>query len=174
MATPGLGSGQSTGTDPQAQYKYQLAVALARIKGGASWFDWIAILSVVNSVITLAGGGWHFILGLGITEIADAFAAKSGGNGGRMAGLFITLLAAGFFWLMGRFTKQGQKWALVMGLAFYVLDTLITLLIQDWFSAAFHGYALFRLSQTFSAITLFEQTKERAAASGVFAGPPMA
>lgn len=162
----GLGLGTQTATDPQAQTKYMLAVAKGNIKRGASWFDWIAGLSVVNAVIAMAQGGIHFVVGLGITQVVTALTAR-GGTVGVVIGLVITLAAAGFFILMGHFTKQGQKWALIVGLAFYGLDALLVLVAQDWLALAFHGYAIFMLAKAFSAINLYEQAKDQAAAQGI-------
>lgn len=69
MSTTGLGlGGAQPATDPQAAYRTQVAVAKAAIKRGAGWFDWIAALSIVNSLISLFGGNWHLVLGLGITD----------------------------------------------------------------------------------------------------------
>jgi hypothetical protein len=60
MGSSGLSFGGTAANDPQATYKLQLAAALARIKPSASWFDWIAILSVVNGAIALGNGSWNF------------------------------------------------------------------------------------------------------------------
>ena len=38
---------------------------------GAHWFYWVAGLSVVNWIILHQGGGLRFVVGLGITVIAD-------------------------------------------------------------------------------------------------------
>ena len=43
------------------------AAAVAQLKSGASWFYWIAGLSLINSIAAVSGGSWRFILGLGIT-----------------------------------------------------------------------------------------------------------
>jgi thiosulfate reductase/polysulfide reductase chain A len=40
-----------------------------RLKGAASWFYWIAALSLINSIIVMAGGNWHFIIGMGVTTV---------------------------------------------------------------------------------------------------------
>jgi hypothetical protein len=173
MSTPGLGlGGAQAAADPQAAYRMQVAVAKAGIKRGAGWFDWIAALSIVNSLISLFGGNWHFVLGLGITDVVTYLAQRSGTSGGQVIGFVVTLAVAGFFWLMGRFAKQGQRWALIVGIFLYVLDGGLLLIGQDWFSAAFHGYALFMLTRTFSAIKQFETAKQDAEAHGVFLDAP--
>ncbi len=107
-------------------------------------------------------GNWLFLAGLGISTIASRSA-------GPIAGLIITLVAAGVFVLLGHFAKQGQTWALILGIVFYALDTVLVLLLmtQAWFLIAFHAYALFMIFKTFSAIKLYEQAKEQAAAQGI-------
>ncbi len=174
MSTPGLGLGVApSATDPQAAYRAQVAVAQAGIKRGASWFDWIAALSIVNSLIVLFNGNWHFVLGLGITEVVDYLAQRGGSTKGQVIGFVVTLAVAGFFWLMGRFAKQGQRWALIVGMFLYVLDGGLLILGQDWLSVAFHAYALFMLTKTFGAIKQFEAARQDAEAHGVVLDAPV-
>jgi hypothetical protein len=83
MSSPGLGlAGPSTAADPQAAYRAQIAVAQAGVKRGAGWFDWIAALSLINSLIALFNGNWHFLLGLGITDLVTYAAQRSGSTQG--------------------------------------------------------------------------------------------
>lgn len=171
MSTPGLGltgTSAATATDSQASYRTQLAVAMAGIKRGAGWFDWIAGLSIVNSLIALFNGNWHLVFGLGITEVVDYLAQRSGSTRGQVIGFVVTLAVAGFFWLMGHFAKQAQRWALILGMFLYLLDGGLLILGQDWLSVAFHAYALFMLTKTFAAIKQFEAVKHDAEAHGVF------
>jgi len=173
MASTGLGPATPQPSDPQAAYRTQVAMALAGIKRSASWFDWIAALSVLNSVISLFNGNWHFVVGLGITEVIDYVAQRSGSRQAQVIGFVVTLLVAGFFWLMGRFAKQGHRWALILGMVLYTLDGGLLLLGQDWFSVAFHAYALFMLSKAFGAIKQYETAKHEAEGHGLFMNNPV-
>jgi hypothetical protein len=170
MASSGFSGGTPLGSDPQAVFRARIALAQAKIKRSANWFDLIAAFSVVNSVILLANGGWHFLLGLGIT---DVITARSGAGQGRVIGLIITVIVAAFFWGMGHLTKKGQMWALILGMVLYVLDAGILVLFQDWLSVAFHAYALFMLSRTFPAIKELEAAQQQAEASGMFPNQPI-
>src|SRR5215469_2722671 len=76
MASTGLDLGTPQPSDPQAAYRTQVVMALAGIRRSAGWFDWIAALSIVNSVISLFNGSWHFVVGLGITELIDGLAQR--------------------------------------------------------------------------------------------------
>src|SRR5205807_5836860 len=147
MGSPGFSSIGQTMNDPQAAYRFQLTAACAKIKPAASWFDWIAILSVVNAVISLGNGGFGFLLGLGVTSIANGMAAR--GQITPVVSLVMTAAAAGFFWLMGWYTKKGQKWALIVGMLLYALDgaVLLTTPVQPWLMIGFHVYALVMLAR---------------------------
>ena len=132
----------------QQQSNAQSLLAMAAVKRGANWFYWIAALSVVNTIAALSGGNFHFVLGLGITEVTDALRAPQA----RMFGFLIDVLVLGFFVMCGYFGAKAQKWAFVVGMTFYLLDSGITLLLQDWLSFAFHIYALICIWRGFSHI----------------------
>jgi hypothetical protein len=171
MASPGLGFGTPLASDPQAVFRERIALAQAKIKRGANWFNLIAALSVINAAIAMANGNWRFVLGLGITDVLNAYAHA--GRISPLAGIMVTVPVAAFFWLMGRFAKQGQRWALIVGMVLYALDGAILVNYQLWLSAAFHGYALFMLSRTIPAIKELETAQHQAEASGVFPNQPI-
>ncbi len=97
MASSGSGIGTPLGNDPQAIFQARIELAHAKIKRSASWFDWIAAFSVVNALISLANGNWHFLLGLGITEVITFLSGK---GQGLVIGLVLTAIVAAFFWGM--------------------------------------------------------------------------
>ncbi len=109
-------------------------------RSGALWFYWVAALSLVNSVVALTGREWHFIIGLGITQLADALAAHTG-HGVAIVALVDAALIGGFV-LLGRFAQRGRLWAFGVGAAFYALDGLIFLAARDWVGVAFHVFVL--------------------------------
>ena len=111
-----------------------------RLQSGARWFYWVAGLSLVNSLASLAGQKWRFVLGLGITQLADALAAHSGHGVGVVAVLDAVIVAS--FVLLGRFAQQGRVWAFGVGAAIYALDGLIFLGLRDWVGVAFHVFVL--------------------------------
>src|SRR5258708_23656546 len=112
MASSGSGIGTPLGNDPQAIFQARIELAHAKIKRSASWFDWIAAFSVVNALISLANGNWHFLLGLGITEVITFLSGK---GQGLVIGLVLTAIVAAFFWGMGYLTKKGQMSAVILG-----------------------------------------------------------
>jgi hypothetical protein len=134
----------------------------AQPAGRASWFYWIAGLSLINSVIALSGGNFHFFLGLGITEIFDGFASQMGGAG-KVVAFGLDLLVAGVLVLMGFFATKGHMWAYGVGIGLLALDAVLILILQLgfgaadtertlWVSLALHAYVLFRLFQGMMAM----------------------
>jgi len=109
-------------------------------RSGALWFYWVAGLSVVNSLASLTGQHWRFILGLGITQLADALAAHSGRGVGAVA--VMDAVIVGGFVLLGRFAQRGRVWAFGVGAAIYALDGLIFVGLRDWIGVAFHVFVL--------------------------------
>jgi TRAP-type C4-dicarboxylate transport system permease small subunit len=140
----------------QQQSSAQSLIAMAAVKRGANWFYWIAALSVVNTIAALSGANFHFVLGLGITEVTDALRAPQA----RILGFFIDVLVLGFFAMCGYFGAKAHKWAFIVGMSFYLLDSGITLLLQDWLSFAFHIYALICIWRGFSHIAKTRATEQ--------------
>jgi hypothetical protein len=124
----------------------------AILRSGASWFFWIAALSVVNSILFAAGSNWGFVIGLGIADAADAFGEVviTGVAGTVIALAFDVLVAAGFAGL-GLAARKGAQWAFIVGMVIYGLDALLLAWAADWLSVAFHGLALFYLFKGFQA-----------------------
>jgi hypothetical protein len=109
-----------------------------QFRGGASWFYWIAGLSVVNSLIGWVGGGWSFLAGLAFTQIADGFLSALGqelGGGGGIAAIVVavttSLIISSVFALFGYFAHQGNAWAFYAGMAIYALDALLFLVFTS-------------------------------------------
>jgi hypothetical protein len=126
-------------------------IANARVLSGARWFYWIAGLSLVNSIVVIAGGQFHFVVGLGITSVVDGL-AKAAGGAGTVLDLVINGTVAGVFFLFGSLASKSHKWAFIVGMVLYGLDALILLAFKDVLSVAFHAYALFAISRGLMAV----------------------
>ena len=116
----------------------------AQMRSGASWFYWIAALSLVNSFAAFSGSTWRFIVGLGITQVFDAFASEIGASGKAVA-LGLDLMAAGVFVVFGVCAHKAQSWAFVVGMVLFALDGLVFLLAQQWLDVGFHVFVLYCL-----------------------------
>jgi hypothetical protein len=91
-----------------AQNPQQIAADPATVKAlhsGASWFYWIAGLSLINSISALSGSDWRFIFGLGITQIFDGVAEGLPG-GGKAIILILDLFVAGLLVMFGVFAYK--------------------------------------------------------------------
>ena len=148
---PELGVRDSTGPAPVAAARASDPALEKQLKGGGSWFYWIAGLSLVNSVLALSGSGTRFILGLGITQLFDELAQGMGSGAGLAVAVVLDLLAAAVFVFFGVFANKRHTWSFIVGMALYALDGLIYLIAQDWLGVGFHAFALFCLFRGFKA-----------------------
>jgi hypothetical protein len=131
---------------------------------GANWFFWIAGLSLVNSVIILFNGEWSFIIGLGATQVVDGIASvvaeEAEGNSlllVRAVALVLDVFIALVFVLFGWLARKRMAAAFIVGMLVYFCDGLIFLLVQDWMSIGFHGFALFWIFGGLSAMKKLAQ-----------------
>ena len=116
------------------------------IRDGANWFYWIAVLSVINTMIIMFGGNWNFIIGLGITQIIDAYGYELSVNMGNyinIAAFVLNLAIAGFFALIGFYANKKRRWSFLLGMFLYGIDGLLFLIVLDYLSIAFHLIALY-------------------------------
>jgi len=121
----------------------------AQRRSGGQWFYWVAGLSLINSVLALTGQEWHFILGLGVTQLVQELSQQSGAAGLK-AGL-VGLGVIGLFTVLGHRAVQGYRWAFVLGMTLFALDGVIFLLVQDWVGVGFHVFALVMILRGYSA-----------------------
>jgi hypothetical protein len=118
--------------------------SFAQLKSGASWFYWIAALSLINSIVAITGNNWRFIFGLGITQVLDELGNHFGGAA-KFVALGLNLIVAGIFVLFGVFAHKRHLWAFITGMVLFALDALLMLLATDWIGLALHGFVLFCL-----------------------------
>ena len=111
---------------------------------GADWFFWIAILSLINSLIVFYYQTPNSPLALGITRWLDG--TTSGFNasmttGGLLTNLLVALVLAVF----GLLSRRGNDIAFVVGIFLYVIDAMLVIGLQDFFGFGVHLIALFFL-----------------------------
>jgi len=157
----------------------QLA-ATQQLKSGANWFYWIAGLSVVNSVIAVAGGDWYFIIGLGMNHLVNGIisAATPGGysNADAIAiaiGLIFNVLIAGLFALFGYLANKRFKWAFITGMILYTFDGLLFLIVSDFLSIGFHIFALYGMYRGFTGLQKLERLQSEVVISQIQIPPPI-
>lgn len=145
---------------PQIAADQSRLKAISQLKNGASWFFWIAGLSLVNSAIILSGSDWNFLVGLGATQVIDVLARVLRGQSSSTIGSIITIIAvgldlglAGLFGLFGWLARKGSSWPFIVGMILYALDGLIFVFVKSWPSVGFHVFALFGLYGGLKAIS---------------------
>ena len=136
------------------------------LKSSASWFITVAVLSLVNSVLSMAGSQIRFIFGMGFTQIVDALAHQLSSTG-FVLDLVINGIIAGVFALFWNFARKGQKWAWYVGMGVYALDAVILLPFKDFLSVAFHGYALYRMWMGVKLLPVLERLNRSQATGAV-------
>jgi hypothetical protein len=162
--------------DPAEHFRLE-----AQCKSGAHWFYWIAVLSLITSLIALSGSQWGFIVSLGITQIVDALAnqaAENAGTAAKVIAFVFDLMAVGAFALVGYFASKKHAWVFVAGMVFYALDGLIFLLAQDWLAIAFHAFALYGMFSGYRAcrklLELQQESADASVANASVAAAPVA
>jgi hypothetical protein len=115
-----------------------------RVLRAANWFFWIAALSLINSIATHLESRWRFMLGLGVTELADTL-VQGFGDWAVAVAIAFDVLAAAVFAGFGLLARRMTLWPFVTGMALYALDGGLLLLAGDYFSAAFHVYVIYCL-----------------------------
>lgn len=149
LNSPAAGSGTAAAGSATAAAQADPATA-AQLKSGASWFYWIAGLSIINSIAAFSGSTWRFIVGLGVTQIFDALGTDFGSSG-KVIVLVLDLLATGLFILFGVFAHKAHTWAFLVGMVLFGLDSVVFLKAQDWLGVGFHVFVLYFLFRGFQA-----------------------
>jgi len=142
-----------------------IAELTRRMKSGASNFYWIAALSVINSLVLGFGGNTYFAVGLASTLFVDFLFVEltssmtEGALVVKLVGLAISIFIAAIFVLFGFFANKGKRWAFIVGMVIYGLDTLLMLVLQQWIGLIFHGFFLFGLFGGLRALGELEKMK---------------
>ena len=116
-------------------------ILMARVKASARWFWWIAGLSLINTIAAMADSKFHFIVGLGFTQLVDGISKKLTGSVG-FGALFFDVLFAALFFGFGWVAGKGRDWAFILGMIAYALDALLFLFAKDVIGIGFHLFAL--------------------------------
>ena len=173
MTEEGGGNVQVVSTGMEAKLRLE-----TKHKSGSGWFFWIAVLSLINSGVMLAGGEWNFVVGLGMTQVVDAIAmgiVQEGGALGQVAhavALMTNIVIAIVFIVFGVLSRKGFLWSYVVGMIIYALDGLLFLLVKDMLSLGFHAFALFCIWGGLSAARQLRQFDAAKTETETSAVPP--
>ncbi len=137
-----------------------------KYRSGVHWFYWIAGLTLVTSVISLAGGGWRFFLSLGITQLVDAIAVElsaSLGNATKVIAIVLDIFAIAVFATAGWLAGKRHLWAYVVGMVLFLLDGVVSLVFGDWLGVIVHAVVLvvmFRAFQSGLELSALERSSQ--------------
>ena len=141
--------------NPQCEADIYDPKITSEVKNGANWFYWIAALSLINSAIFAFGGDVNFIAGLAVTLVVDGIAEASVAEGGPAAitavAIVIDLIFAALFALFGYYANKAVSWAFIAGIAVYVLDAVLYLVLDSFIGFGFHVFALIFIVRGFLA-----------------------
>ena len=135
---------------------------LRRAKGGINWFYWVAGLTIINTIIFLAGRMPNYFLGLGANQLVDAYSVTVS-TGTEVAPLMrwvagaIDLLLAGVFIIFGYRGQRSYRSWIVAGIVLYTLDGLIFLFFSVWLGVAFHAFVIYSLVRGLRAMDQLNQ-----------------
>jgi len=127
---------------------------------GARWFYWVAGVSLLNTVVALAGEHRRFIIGLGATQVANGLAARTGR--GWAPAILLDLLLIGGFVLLGYLALQGQHWAFPVGIGLYALDGVVFVAARHWVGLGFHVFVLIMICKGFQAARQLDPSRRHA------------
>lgn len=137
----------------ELEYAHHAELA-ARYKSGANWFYWIAGLTLVTSIISFAGGDWRFLISLGTTQVIDALASVWSaelGGAPKIIAVVLDLILTGVFVVFGVLASKKFLWAYILGMAVFVLDGLVSLMVQDLIGVVAHAVVLIFMVPGFMA-----------------------
>ena len=119
-------------------------VTRTSVMHAADWFFWLAILSVINSLIVYYYQVPNTPIALGITQWVDG--TTSGFNATMTtSALVINILIAAAFAAFGLLARRGSDIAFVLGIFLYVIDAVLMIGLKDFFGFGVHLIALFFL-----------------------------
>ena len=134
----------------------EIRALFERGQKGAGWFYWIAVLSLINTVMVLSGSDTSFALGLGLTLISDSIAtAVSKQAGGDLTAVLIAVgfdaVVLGMVVACGWLSRKRILPIFALGMALYLLDGLLCLLLGSILCIAIHAFALWSMWTGFAA-----------------------
>lgn len=126
------------------------------VGSGASWFYWIGALSLVNSIMNYTNSDWSFPVGLGVTQLVDAFALSAKNTTASVLAASIDAIIAGIFCAFGYFSRN-MHWLFILGMVLYGIDGIILGVVTamvgkpDLVSIGFHVFAIYCIFRGFQA-----------------------
>ena len=133
-----------------------------KVTSAATWFFWVAGLSLVSMIMHATGFNFSFMVSMGVTEILGYVAVQSPSP---LVKLFawtvciFVILVVGF---CGYFSSRKFTWAFVVGIGILLLDCLVlfSMLPDSIPSILFRMWAVYALIGGFQALRA-QKSRER-------------
>lgn len=132
--------------------KAELLEVVTKVHRSYDWFKWIAILSLINTVLIAINSNISFIFGLATNQFIYAFAsifAEDYGSSVLVIGYILQLICPLIFYGLYRQWHKFKKWPIVVGVVIYGLDGLLYLYVDDMVSLLFHAYVMYAILKSF-------------------------
>jgi hypothetical protein len=115
---------------------------VAEMRMGANWFFWIAILSVISSLLVWYYDFANHLVNLGINEYF-AHKGDTGTNSGPMFALAMSFVFGAILAMFGYFARKGNDVIFILGAFLYFVDAIVLLGYREFFAFSFHIFALY-------------------------------
>jgi hypothetical protein len=119
--------------------------------GGANWFFWLALFSIVNSLIVFYFAIPNSMVAFGVTQWIDgttgALTAEAVRPPLHVAQLLINIAIAAAFAGFGYLARRGMDRLYVLGIFLYGIDAMLTIGLKDFFGFGFHLVGLYFLTR---------------------------
>ena len=164
LPAPAAGAPDTSGATVSSRDLLRFQLLQRRNTGGA-WFYWIGGASILNSVLNAAGTQWGLAVGLGVTYLIDGVAEVLSSTVRTPIYAFIIdiAIATGFL-LIGRAARRGHLGWYAIGIALYLLDGLLFVLVQDILGIAVHAIGIYGLVSGWRATRSLRQLETPAPA----------
>ena len=110
---------------------------------GADWFFWLAILSLINTLLVYYYNLPNTPIALGVTQWLDGTNAFGVSMSSQSLGL--NIIIAGVLAMFGLLARRGSDLAFVVGIFLYVLDAFLIVGQREFWGFGIHLIGLFFL-----------------------------
>jgi hypothetical protein len=142
------------------------------VKGAAGWCFWIAGLTGVNAAMTASGSESGFAVGTVIAQVAMYFSKQSGSTAAQVIALIFNLVTIAYFVFVGVFARKGHRWAFVLAILAYAVDSLLLIIAPSAIAIGFHLWALIALAIGWKNAGALKRARAEEAAMTVPSLPP--
>lgn len=107
-----------------------------------SVFGWIAIISVLNSLLIYINFSFLLVFWLEVTQIFDYIWTEETNLNEKTTYIVITLIISFIFIVINYFSQKGIKWVFIIWFILYFLDAIVCLYLFDILNLFAHTVVL--------------------------------